>query len=72
MYDLQRYEIEKKAFDDFMAAFKGGAFPHQRLGQDFYNHFHLHKLTDQARLGNLYELDGEKAMSLIKSLFSFN
>lgn len=41
---------------------------HQRLGQAFYNHFNLHKITNQASLRGLYEADGEKASRLILKL----
>jgi hypothetical protein len=46
-----------------------GSFKHQRLGQAFYNHPNLHKLTDQASLRSLYEADGEKTSGLIRKLF---
>ncbi|MCV4282202.1 hypothetical protein OH713_05365 [Pseudomonas capsici] len=62
-------QIERAAYEDFIRLWVKGSFEHQRLGQAFYNHFNLHKLTDQASLHGLYEADGEKASSLILNIF---
>ncbi|SEI43763.1 hypothetical protein SAMN03159495_0228 [Pseudomonas sp. NFR16] len=62
-------QIERAAYEEFVLLWSQGSFEHQRLGQAFYNHFSLHKLTDQARLHGLYEADGEKASGLILGLF---
>jgi hypothetical protein len=61
--------IERVAYEEFIQLWAVGSFEHQRLGQAFYNHFNLHKLTDQASLRGLYEVDGEKALGLILKLF---
>lgn len=58
-------DIERAAYDEFLTLWGRGEFEEQRLGQAFYNYFHLHKLTDQAVLHGLYEVDGKKAMALI-------
>lgn len=55
-------QIERAAYEEFIRRWAKGSFEHQRLGQAFYNHFNLHKLTDQASLRGLYEGDGEKAV----------
>ena len=62
-------QIERAAYEEFVRLWNLGSFEHQRLGQAFYNHFSLHKLTDQARLHGLYEADGKKASGLISRLF---
>lgn len=62
-------QIERAAYEEFIRLWAIGSFEHQRLGQAFYNHFNLHKLTDQASLRGLYEADGKKASGLILKLF---
>lgn len=62
-------EIERARHDEFQALWERGQFGGQRLGQAFYNHFHLHKLSDQSVLQGLYEADGEKAGALIARVF---
>ncbi|AZF65105.1 MULTISPECIES: hypothetical protein [Pseudomonas] len=62
-------QIERAAYEEFVWLWSHGSFEHQRLGQAFYNHFNLHKLTDQAGLHGLYEADGDKASRLILRLF---
>lgn len=47
-------QIERAAYEGFVWLWSQGSFEHQRLGQAFYNHFNLHKLTDQAGLHGLY------------------
>ncbi|KNH44641.1 hypothetical protein [Pseudomonas lini] len=62
-------EIESAAYNEFLTLWNQGAFEKQRLGQAFYNYFHLHRLTDQAFLHGLYEADGKKALVVISRLF---
>jgi len=62
-------EIESAAYAEFQRLWQLGTFDQQRLGQAFYNHFRLHKLTYQAPLYELYEAKGEKALLLISQLF---
>lgn len=64
--------IEKAKFEQFTADYKKGKYKGQRLGQAFYNEFSLHKVADQVALGNLYELDGTKAVAFINKLFTFS
>ena len=64
--------IEKKAFEIFLHKYKNGKFAGQRLGQAFYNHFKLDRVSDQEALLNLYQKDGEEALNLIKKIFSFS
>jgi len=63
-------EIERAAYEEFEQLWHQGAFDQQRLGQAFYNHFRLHKLTNQDPLYELYEAKGEKALRLISQLFT--
>ncbi|WP_256677620.1 hypothetical protein [Pseudomonas sp. PB103] len=65
---LAPLEIERAAFDDFFSQWDAGTFEGQRLGQAFYNHFRLHRLTDQTPLSGLYAADGKKARKLIGAL----
>lgn len=65
-------QIERAAYEEFVRLWNEGSFEQQRLGQAFYNHFNLHKLTDQAQLHGLYEADGEKALCLISRLFQLH
>jgi len=62
-------EIERAAYEEFLRLWQSGSFDQQRLGQTFYNYFHLHKLTNQDELYELYEAKGEKALQLIPQLF---
>jgi hypothetical protein len=64
-----RLEIERAAYDEFLGLWERGTFDNQRLGQAFYNHFRLHRLSDQALLQGLYESDGKKALSAIADTF---
>lgn len=63
------YDIEAAALREFYQRFKAGDFPYLRLGQAFFNHFSLHKMKQAPDLDRLYQLDGERAESLIKRLF---
>jgi hypothetical protein len=65
----KRPEIEKAAFDEFLELWDKGAFESQRLGQAFYNHFRLHRLSEQSLLQGLYESHGEKALCVIAEIF---
>ncbi|NWB32075.1 hypothetical protein [Pseudomonas gingeri] len=62
-------EIESARYNEFLERWEQGLFAGQRLGQAFYNHFRLHRLTDQAALQGLYEADGEKARAVIFRVF---
>ncbi len=64
-----RPEIERAAYDEFLELWDRGAFENQRLGQAFYNHFRLHRLSEQRLLHDLYESDGKKALSAIAVIF---
>lgn len=64
-------QVEQFEYDRFMKLFKTGKFGTQRLGQAFYNHFNLHRLSNQERLNNLYAKDGDHAIGCIKGIFEF-
>ena len=64
-------QIEQFEYDRFMKMWRGGKYRGQRLGQAFYNHFNLHKLSNQERLNNLYAKDGDHAIGCIKNVFEF-
>ena len=64
-----RPEIERATYDEFLELWDRGAFENQRLGQAFYNHFRLHRLSDQKLLHGLYESDGKKAMNAVSEIF---
>lgn len=65
-----KLQVEKKFYEDFISSFElGGPL---RLGQAFYNHLDLHKVTDrspQQQLNRLYELDGQDAIKYINTIF---
>ncbi|WP_085648793.1 MULTISPECIES: hypothetical protein [unclassified Pseudomonas] len=65
-------EIDSAAYAEFLVLWEMGSFDNQRLGQAFYNHFRLHRLTDQALLQGLYEADGKKARAAISRIFHLN
>lgn len=65
-------QIEKHAFDNFMMKFKKGKFGTQRLGQAFYDHFNLHRLTNQEALCNVWAKDGEHTQRCIQMICDFN
>lgn len=67
--ETPQIEIERASYDEFLSDWGQGKFEGQRLGQAFYNHFHLHRLTDQTSLQNLYDTDGKKARRVISLLF---
>lgn len=62
-------EIERAVFDKFIGHWEQGLFEGQRLGQAFYNHFRLHRVSDQSLLMGLYEADGKKARNEIRRIF---
>lgn len=64
--------IEKRGFETFMHKFKKGKFGTQRLGQAFYNHYNLHRLTNQEMLNNIYAKDGDHALRSIEGLCEFH
>nr|WP_253911926.1 hypothetical protein [Pseudomonas sp. CVAP\ len=64
-----RPEIERATYDEFLALWDRGAFENQRLGQAFYNHFRLHRLSERRLLHGLYESDGRKALNAIAGIF---
>jgi len=64
-------EIERRAHHQFLDDRRKGKFDNQRLGQAFYNYFSLHKLSDQSKLRNLYEKDGQDAQKIIGEVFRF-
>lgn len=50
----------------FWEAWEAGTYTGQRVGQAFYNHFNLHKVTsDKPALDRVYELDGQPARAWI-------
>lgn len=61
--------IERAAYDDFIALWELGTFDTQRLGQAFYNHFRLHRVSDKRLVDGIYEHDGEEALAAIAGLF---
>jgi hypothetical protein len=62
--------IERAEWLRFNYLFKDGKFPHQRFGQAFFNHFHLHKMVDvDGSLDRIYQADGMIASLLIKERF---
>lgn len=67
---IDKPSIEKREYERFLQAYKAGDMGKQRLGQAFYNHFSLHKLSNQTQLNNLYAKDGEHAMRSIQEIFS--
>lgn len=71
-----KLRIEAKSLETFMRKFKRGAFRQQRLGQAFVNTFRLDRVTDRniyprIEKANLWELDGEEAMTAIHNLCEF-
>lgn len=64
--------IEKAEHDRFFSLWnsKHPDFNGQRLGQAFYNHFNLHKMSSSKALNDLYEADGDKAKALIVQYFN--
>lgn len=64
--------IEKAAYLEFLNKHDSGDFGSQRLGQAFYNHFKLHRLSDQQLLESLYEADGRSALKIIDRIFNID
>lgn len=65
------FSIEEVEYHHFRSRFDAGDYGKQRLGQAFYNHFNLHKMTNQTALQNIYDDDGRVAEQKIASLFEF-
>ncbi len=63
--------LERREYLYFLRDYADNKYPHQRIGQAFYNHFKLHKVADQIQFKNLYELDGDVAKRLIIDIFTF-
>lgn len=61
--------IEKRQYEMFLDRFNKKLLGTQRLGQAFYDHFKLDKLTDQKQLANIYAKDGEHAKASILAIF---
>lgn len=68
---MSTVQFSKSLVDVFYRDFNNGLYPHQRLGQAFFNHFKLHKMNDN-HLSNLYELDGDRARDMIASMTDYN
>jgi len=66
-----RMSLEYDGFIQFRRMFDSHKFPMQRFGQAFYNHYNLHKVTNQSQFKNLYELHEPDAMKIIEELFDF-
>lgn len=69
---MTQLTIEKAAYREFLSLWRSDKFPHQRLGQALYNHFKLHKLSNQDQLRGLYEKDSDEAHKVIGEVFRFN
>ena len=62
--------IEPEAYQAFLKEYhQGTEHKHLRLGQAFYNHFKLDKMSNQEQFGNLYEETGQVALDHIRQLF---
>jgi hypothetical protein len=67
-----KMSLEKDAYLKFRRKFDGGEYKLQRFGQAFYNTFNLHRLSNQAVLRGLYELNGTDAERMIEEIFELN
>ncbi|WP_017475121.1 hypothetical protein [Pseudomonas sp. PAMC 26793] len=65
----ERLALEKLAYLEFLRLLEASHFESQRTGQAFYNHFNLHRLSDQQALAGLYAADGRQAIKLIERMF---
>lgn len=66
--------ISKTLYDEFKKLWNAGAFPHQRLGQAFFNHFDLHKMdrTKDDTLDRLYNADNITAEKMISTMIDWS
>lgn len=62
-------KISKSLVDEFWALWSQGEYKGQRLGQAFFNHFYMHRMTEAP--ANLYEATESEARSIIQSLTDF-
>lgn len=67
-----KLSLESAKYATFKKKFKNGEFKGQRLGQAFYNHFELHKVSNQEQFNDLYELDDVEAVVMINLIFDFS
>ena len=67
-----KMSIERRSYDNFLGMFKEGKFGTQRLGQAFYDHFKLGRMSDQSKVNGIYARDGEAAKSYIEGVFNIN
>lgn len=67
-----KLSLESAEYSTFKKKFKDGEFKGQRLGQAFYNHFELHKVSNQEQFNDLYELDDVEAVVMINLIFDFS
>ena len=64
-------QLEKAGFQKFMRKHKASP-KGQRLGQAFYHHYNLHRLSKQVPFHKLFELDGDEAVREINRLVEFS
>lgn len=66
--------ISKSLYDEFKRKWHNGDFPHQRLGQAFFNHFNLHKMdrTKDNTLDRLYNADNITAEKMISAMIDWS
>jgi len=62
-------EIEAQEYQRFMNAYKLGLFGFQRLGQAFYNHFSIYKMSDRPIEDKLWQKGGQESRKLIQEIF---
>ena len=67
-----RLTIERAEYDVFRKKFKAGGFGAQRLGQAFYNHFHLHKMKKLPNIESVYELSDAGAEEFFERYIEFS
>lgn len=59
-------KISYSLFKPFIYKYNYGGYPHQRLGQAFYNYFDLHKITsEKEQLDKLYNMGNDEAFAYI-------
>ena len=66
-----KMSLEAREYINFKRMYRNNEYPNQRFGQAFYNHFKLHKSSHPTDFNGLFELNGEKAIEVIHTIFEF-
>jgi len=65
-------QISRSMFNDFKTKWNAGAYSDKRLGQAFYDHFSLEKMSDQTLPNKIYNANSSQALRMIAAIVDWN